>query len=151
VLRAGDTFQVECTPSTRYYHARFMRTIKIAKVTREEEEKARRLIAIQDAALREVAPGVPAAVPDRIYREGVLGAGLASAYTNKTFYSVGLMLPPVGGEFLEAAPGATWRFEVGMTFHTYVLAGSFGFSETITITPQGCERLTNYARELFVS
>lgn len=150
VLRDGDTLQVECTPSTRYYHARFMRTIKVARATAAEEDTARRLIAIQDAALREVGPGVPAALPDRIYREGVLGAGLAASYTNKTFYSIGLMMPPVGGEFLEAAPGCTWLFEPGMVFHTYVLAGSFGFSETIAITATGCERLTNFPRELLV-
>ena len=50
-----------------------------------------------------------------------------------------------------AAPGSAWAFEPGMTFHTYVLAGSFGFSETITITDDGFERLTNFPRELLVA
>ena len=71
-------------------------------------------------------------------------------YTNKTFYSVGLLLHPSGGEALEAAPGCGWRFEAGMTFHTYVLARGFGMSETIAVTADGHERLTNFPRQLFV-
>jgi Xaa-Pro dipeptidase len=151
VLARGDTVQLECTPSTRYYHARFMRTIKVHEASAQEREKAARLIAIQDRALAAVGPGVPAAVPDRIYREGVLGAGLRDSYTNKTFYSIGLMMPPSGGEGLEAAPGCTWAFAPGMVFHTYVLADSFGFSETILITERGHERLTNFRRDLLIS
>jgi Xaa-Pro dipeptidase len=151
VLEMGDTLQLECTPSVRYYHARFMRTIKVGSATPAEREKLRRIIAVQDRALAEVGPGVPAAIPDRIYREGILSEGLRKDYTNKTFYSIGLMMPPVGGEPLEAAPGCTWTFEPGMTLHTYVLADSFGFSETITITKDGYERLTNYPRELIVT
>jgi Xaa-Pro dipeptidase len=128
-----------------------MRTIKIARATDAERRKLETIIAIQDAALAEVRPGVPASVPDRIYRDGILGAGLRKDYTNKTFYSIGLMMPPVGGESLEAAPGADWAFEPGMVFHTYVLADSFGFSETIAITADGHERLTRYPRALIVT
>ncbi len=76
---------------------------------------------------------------------------MRETYTNKTFYSVGLMLAPNGGEPLEAEPSSTWAFEPGMTFHTYVLASGFGMSETISITETGCERLTNFPRQLFVS
>ena len=119
VLAPGDIVQIEVTPNVRHYHARFMRPAKVGNATDEDQRTVERLISIQDAALREVAPGVPANVPDAIYRDGILSAGLRSNYTNKTFYSVGLMLSPNGGEPLEAAPGATWRFEPGMTFHTY--------------------------------
>ena len=94
---------------------------------------------------------VAATVPDAIYREGVLSAGLRETYTNKTMYSVGFMLLPISGENLEASPVADWSFEVGMTLHTYVLAKGFGMSETIAITPDGYERLTNFPRTLFVS
>lgn len=151
VLRRGDTLQCECTPAVRHYHARFMRTIKIGEATQAERDKLAAIVAVQDEALAAVAPGVEAAVPDRIYREGILARGLRKDYTNKTFYSIGLMMPPVGGEALEAAPGATWRFEPGMVFHTYVLADSFGFSETILVTAQGWERLTLYPRALIVT
>ncbi len=151
VLAAGDIVQIEVTPNVRHYHARFMRPAKVGYATEEDHRAVEQLIAIQEAALREVAPGVPASVPDGIYREGVLAAGLRSRYTNKTFYSIGLMLPPNGGEPLEAAPGCTWRFATGMTFHTYVLARGFGMSETIAVTETGHERLTHFPRRLFIT
>ena len=151
ILEEGDTLQLEVTPNVRQYHARFMRTIKIGRATAEERSRAAALIAIQDRALAEVGPGVPAALPDRIYREGIAATGLTDTYTNKTFYSVGLLLRPSGGEPLEATPGCTWRFRPGMTFHTYVLVDGFGFSETIAVTATGHERLTRYPRRLIVT
>lgn len=151
VLRRGDTLQCETTPAVKHHHARFMRTIKIGAASQLEEAKLQAIIEVQDTALAAVRSGVAASIPDAIYRDGILGRGLRKDYTNKTFYSIGLMMPPVGGEALEAAPGATWTFEPGMVFHTYVLADSFGFSETIAITETGFERLTQFPRQLFVT
>ncbi len=89
-------------------------------------------------------------MPDAIYRDGVLSEGMRETYTNKTFYSIGLLLQPSGGEPLEAAPSCRWQFEAGMTFHTYVLARGFGMSETIAVTTDGYERLTCFPRKLFL-
>ncbi|MFM7679723.1 MAG: M24 family metallopeptidase [Roseiflexaceae bacterium] len=151
VLALGDIVQIETTPNVRHYHARFMRPIKVAHASDADYRTVEQLVAIQDAALATIKPGVAATVPDRIYREGVLSAGLRDSYTNKTMYSVGFMLLPVSGEDLEASPVAEWSFAVGMTLHTYVLAQGFGMSETIAITPDGYERLTTFPRQLFVS
>ncbi|MBE2276310.1 MAG: aminopeptidase P family protein [Rhodobacteraceae bacterium] len=151
VLARGDIVQVETTPNARHYHARFMRPIRVAEATDADHHLAELLVGIQDAALAEVRPGVPARVPDAIYREGVLSAGLRETYTNKTFYSVGLQLQPSGGEPLEAHPGADWAFEENMVFHSYVLARGFGMSETIRVTADGHERLTRFPRRLFVT
>ena len=150
VLEAGDIVQIETTPNVRHYHARFMRPIRVGPVKDDDRRIVEKLIEIQDAALREVKPGVAASIPDSIYREGILSAGLRETYTNKTFYSVGLLLQPNGGEPLEAASGCTWSFEPGQTFHTYVLAQGFGMSETISITEDGYELLTHFPRRLFV-
>lgn len=151
VLERGDIVQIETTPNVRHYHARFMRPIRVAEASDEDHRIVETLIRIQDQAMSEVRPGVAATVPDAIYREGVLSAGLRESYTNKTFYSVGLLLQPNGGEPMEAEPQATWRFQPGMTFHTYVLARGFGMSETITVTKDGFEKLTNFPRRLFVA
>ncbi len=150
VLEAGDIVQIETTPNVKHYHARFMRPIRVGPVQDDDHKVVEQLITIQDAAMREVKPGVSASVPDAIYRDGVLSAGLRETYTNKTFYSVGLLLQPNGGEPLEAAAGSNWTFEPGQTFHTYVLARGFGMSETIAITETGYEKLTNFPRQLFV-
>lgn len=151
ILETGDLVQIETTPNVRYYHARFMRPIKSGAATQKEHDLVAQLAAIQDRALDAVGPGVAAIVPDKLYRDGVLGARLAERYTNKTFYSVGLMFEPTSGEPLEATPTSTWRFKPGMTLHTYVLARGFGLSETIAITQTGYERLTRFPRRLFVA
>lgn len=148
VLEHGDIVQIETTPNVRHYHTRFMRPIRVAEASDKDHRIVETLIHIQDEALAAV---VPATVPDAIYREGVLSAGLRETYTNKTFYSVGLLLLPTGGEPLEAEPQAEWTFQPGMTFHTYVLARGFGMSETIAITESGHERLTAFPRQLFVA
>jgi len=150
-LEAGQTVQFEALACVRHYHARFMRTIKIGRASADDLRLAECLIRIQDDAIAAAAAGVHASVPDAIYRNGVLSAGLAERYTNKTFYGVGLLLPPSGGEGPEASPVADWVFAANMTFHTYVLARDFGFSETILVTETGCERLTNYPRKLIVT
>jgi Xaa-Pro dipeptidase len=149
-LEHGDTLQYEPTPHTRHYNARFMRTIKIGAASAAERAMAEALIAVQDRAIAAVAPGVPATVPDRIYREGIVGTALVPAYTNKTFYSVGLLMHPTDAEPLEATPEAEWCFEPGMTFHSYLLVNGFGMSETILVTPTGVERLTGFPRALLV-
>ena len=96
VFARGDTIQLETLPCVRHYHARFMRPIKVARARPHDEALAARLVEIQDAALAEVRPDVPAAVPDGVYRRGVREAGLVENYTKKTFYSLGLLLPPAG-------------------------------------------------------
>ncbi len=151
IIQAGDHVQIETTPNVRYYHARFMRPIKAGIASDEDHAIVAKLIAIQDKALDVVGAGVSVREPDRIYREGVLRAGLADSYTNKTFYSVGLMFDPTSGEPLEATAASTWAFAAGMTLHSYVLARGFGISETIAITESGFERLTNFPRQLFVT
>ena len=151
IIEVGDHVQVETTPNVRYYHARFMRPIKAGVASDKDHDIVARLIAIQDRALAEVGAGIAAAIPDRIYREGVLRSGLLDQYTNKTFYSIGLMFEPTSGEPLEATAHSTWSFATGMVLHTYVLAYGFGISETIAVTDTRFERLTNFSRQLFVT
>lgn len=151
VLELGDTVQLETTPSVRHYHARFMRTIKVGKTSQQDMDLIEKIISIQNKGLAEVGPGVLATVPDKIIRDHIKKDQLAENYTNRTFYSVGLLMPPNGMETLVATPSCTWKFEPGMTFHTYLLLQGFGFSETILITKNGYERLTKFPRELLVS
>ena len=149
IFKSGDKIQLETTPHVKYYHARFMRPIMVESATDQEYKFVESLINIQDEALKEVKPGVLAVVPDLIYREGIMNLVNKGQYTNKTFYSIGLLMEPSGGEPLEAHPLAKWQFRKGMTFHTYLLVNGFGMSETILINESGYERLTNFPRKLF--
>ncbi len=151
VLATGDTVQLETLPCVRHYHARFMRPIKVGRATAEERALVQGLVEAQDEALALVKPGTPARIPDAAYRDGLLRRGVVRSYARKTFYSIGLLLAPSGGEPLEAHPSADWAFEPGMTLHTYLLVQGFGMSETIAITDSGYERLTKFDRRLFVT
>ncbi len=151
VLEVGDTLQLEPCPHVRQYHARFMRTIKVGRASPDDQALMTTLIAIQDRALATVGPGIMASVPDRIYRDGIISTGIVSLYTNKTFYSIGLLIDPHGAEPLEATPAATWTFQPGQVFHSYLLVGGFGCSETICVTDSSYERLTTFPRRLLVS
>ena len=148
VLDSHDLLQLEVRACAHHYHARFMRPIRLGGASEADHRLAETLINIQDEALAAVRPGVPATVPDAIYRDAILSKRLASSYTSKTFYSLGLLLAPCSGEPLEAAPGCDWLFEENMVFHTYLLVQGFGFSETIAITADGHERLTRFPRSL---
>lgn len=150
-LRPGDTIQYEPIACVRHYHARFMRPVKVAPATARDADRAAMLAAIQDEALASVAPGVPGSVPDRIYRARLAETGLAPDYPMKTFYGVGLLLPPSGGEGPEATPDAAWTFAEGMTFHSYLMVEGFGMSETIAVTGDGIERLTRFPRRLLIA
>lgn len=150
VLEPGDTVQYEPIACVRHYHARFMRPIKVGPAAAADHDRAAALAAIQDEALALVAPGVPASVPDRLYRARLAETGLAPDYPNKTFYGLGLLLPPSGGEGPEATPDADWTFAPGMTFHSYLIVAGFGMSETIAVTDDGIERLTRFPRQLLL-
>lgn len=149
-IRSGDLVFIEINGNVHHYNSRFMRPVRLGTAHDDEVRLAERLIAIQDRAILAVAPGVSATVPDGIYRDGILGTGAVDRYTNKTFYSLGFMLWPNSYEPLEATPGADWTFEVGMTFHTYLIVNGLCFSEIVAVTANGVEILTRFPRQLFV-
>jgi len=150
IFKKGDKIQLETTPHVRNYHARFMRPIMVEECSEKELRFVESLIEIQNNALEEVKPGISAKIPDKIYRDGILTLDNTIQYTNKTFYSIGLLMEPSGGEPLEAHPKANWNFKENMTFHTYLLVNGFGMSETIRITSCGFERITQFPRKLLI-
>lgn len=150
IFKKGDKIQLETTPHVRNYHARFMRPIVVENCSQKDLKLVESIITIQDNALKEVKPGVSAKIPDKVYRDGILSLDKNIRYTNKTFYSIGLLMEPSGGEPLEAHPKADWRFKENMTFHTYLLVNGFGMSETIRITSKGYERITKFPRKLLI-
>ena len=150
IFKKGDKIQLETTPHVRNYHARFMRPIMVEECSEKELRFVESLIEIQNNALEEVKPGISAKIPDKIYRDGILTLDNTIQYTNKTFYSIGLLMEPSGGEPLEAHPKANWNFKENMMFHTYLLVNGFGMSETIRITSYGFERITQFPRKLLI-
>ena len=155
-IGVGEPVQVELGGCYHRYTAPQMRTV----FTGAPDDRQRRLIDVQMAALetlygavrpgrsaRDVAEEVGQAVTEveqEIFRSGHFG------------YSIGLGFPPTwtdGPAYLSAA--CDLLLEPGMTFHTpfsWRLPKVFviGTSETIAVTEEGCEILTDQTRSVFV-
>jgi Xaa-Pro dipeptidase len=149
VLQRGDTLVLEVDGCVHHYYSRFFRTIKIGEATAEEQALAARVIELQDRAWSGVRAGAPAAAADAVLRSGI-EALTGRPYTNNSFGSIGLTLYPPAAALLAVA-GSDWRFEAGMTFHSYAKVNTMFFSETLLVTNDGYERLTCFPRELVVT
>jgi Xaa-Pro dipeptidase len=93
---------------------------------------------------------VDAAAKRAAARHGRLGS-----FTKRTGYSIGLNYAPDWGEghFLDLKENDPTVLESGMTFHMPMSLRADGelavaVSESVMVTPTGCEVLTNYPREL---
>jgi Xaa-Pro dipeptidase len=127
-----------------------MRPTAIGGATTEQREVARRLIEIQDEQWAAMRPGVVAREVDRICREQVLAAGLRAVYLNATGYTLGFVGVPRTSDFTRVfLPSSDWVLEQGMVFHMYTWAQGMTFSDTILVTGDGHERLTQVERTLF--
>jgi Xaa-Pro dipeptidase len=83
-------------------------------------------------------------------------AGFEANYRKRTGYSVGVSYPPDWGEghILSLRHGDPTPLEPGMVFHVVPALREYGrwavgVSETVLVTPDGCEVLTNFPRRLF--
>jgi Xaa-Pro dipeptidase len=102
-------------------------------------------------------PRVPAGDIDALAREMIANSEFSAEQSSRTAYSVGIGLPPDWGEgqILSMEPRETRRLEANMTFHLLPWVqvpgkGSLGLTETIRVTEDGCEQITNFERRLFV-
>jgi Xaa-Pro aminopeptidase len=153
-LSRGDLLHMELVPSVNGYSARIMRPTVIGPPSAEQVDTAAQLIEIQDEQIAAMKPGAVARDVDRVCRARILGAGLRESYDNFTGYTLGYYgatHPPRTSDFTRAfLPTAEWVLESRMVFHMYTGARGMAFSETVLVTENGAERLTQLERCLFV-
>ncbi|PWC19072.1 aminopeptidase P family protein [Brenneria roseae subsp. roseae] len=153
-LAEGDIVHMELLSTLHGYSARLMRPAIIGKATQRQREIAEQLIHIQDAQFAAMRPGAVAKDIDALVRDAVLVAGLRDDYASITGYNLGYysISTPHTSDFSRVfVPNAEWRLKPGMVFHMYIYAEGLAFSETIAITEQGHERLTQTPRRLFIA
>ena len=150
-LEAGDILHAESIPAYRGYSARLMRSTSIGSPAHEVADAAQRLIAIQEEQFAAMRPGAVAHDIDAILRDRVLAEGLRDRYENTTGYTIGFLGTLRTSDFTRTfLPDADWPLEQGMTFHMYAWAQGMAFSDTVLVTSDGHERLTNVDRQLFI-
>ncbi|PWC13772.1 aminopeptidase P family protein [Brenneria roseae subsp. americana] len=153
-LVSGDILHTELVSFKRGYSARLMRPIVIGKASSQQKALAEQLIAIQDKQFAAMKPGAVAKDIDSLVRDAVIAAGLRKDYASITGYTLGYYprISPRTSDFSRVfVPNAEWRLKPGMVFHMYIYAEGLAFSETIAITEQGHERLTQTPRRLFIA
>ena len=84
-------------------------------------------------------------------------AGFGPYFRHRLGYSIGVNYPPDWGEgqILSLRKGEPRLLEPGMTFHMVPLCLVYrefgiGFSETVRVTEDGCERFSTLPREIVV-
>lgn len=153
-LKGGDLVFMEYGGNFKRYTAPMMRMACLGEPPAGAEKVIEACLATLQAVLDGVRPGrtchdvalearaAHRAVDDEAYIAGVYG------------YHVGVGYPPTWADSIGfIAEGVEEFFRPGMTFHlplAFRLPGRFGIgiSETILVTEDGCEALSDYPREL---
>jgi Xaa-Pro dipeptidase len=148
-LRRGDCIFLEIPGCVNRYHAAYMRTAVIGKPSARWRSAEEAVADGLKAALAAIKPGVTSGEVDWACREITSRAGFSENHRHRVGYSIGIAFPPDWGEghIMSIRPEDPTPLEAGMTFHlvpTVFFDGEaqIGFSETVLVTEEGCERLT---------
>lgn len=155
VIESGDNVPVELTGVTQRYAGPLFRTFYVGKAP---EKMKRDFHVVKDqleAAIEAIKPGVTSHDVDLAAKNAAARHDKLSSFTKRTGYSIGLNYAPDWGEghFLDLKEQDQTVLEAGMTFHIPMSLRADGelavaVSESVLVTPTGCEVLTNYPREL---
>ncbi|MEJ2359690.1 MAG: Xaa-Pro peptidase family protein [Deinococcales bacterium] len=155
-IQDRDSVFLEIGGCRNRYHAAMMRTVVVGRADPELKHAFEVVLQAVDAATRTIRPGVPAGEVDRVCRALIAEAGFGENQASRTAYSIGIAVPPDWGEgqILSMKPGEGRPLQRTMTVHLLPWVqipgkGGVGCSETIRVTEDGCEVLTDFPRELF--
>lgn len=156
-VRAGEAVYFEVGASIKRYHAAIMRIGFIGdppKLFYDLFDICRRSL---EAGLPLMKPGTPAEDVDHAARKVIDDAGYGDKFRHKAGYSIGIALPPDWSEArtMMLRGGEKRALQPGMIYHFLPAVFEYreygvGLSETVLITEDGHEVLTNYPRELHV-
>jgi Xaa-Pro dipeptidase len=156
-VQANEFVFLEISGAIKRYHAPMMRTVYVGQPGKQVREGEKVVLEAIHTAIDAIKPGVPAGEIDALARRIIADSRFAAEQSSRTAYSVGIGLPPDWGEgqILSMQPGETRPLEPNMTFHLLPWVqipgqGSIGITETVRVTPDGCEVLTRFERKLFV-
>lgn len=154
-MQTGDVVMLEMAGCQQRYHSALMRSGVIGDPSPEIQRAERLVKEAFDAMLAVIKPGIPASKPDSVARQILREAGLTQA--SRSAYSIGIALSPDWGEghIISMQQGDDQPLQANMTFHLLPwiqIAGQGGISlsETIRITDDGCEFLTDFERSIFI-
>lgn len=156
-LQPGDCVFLEVAGCVDRYHAAMMRTGWIGKPDARVRDAEKVCIEALEATLDAIKAGRRVADVDKISREIIGTSGIGLMQMTRSAYSIGIAFAPDWGEggIISFHPREERLLQENMVFHVIpwgLIPGEFamGFSETVRVTADGCEVLTNLPRRLFV-
>lgn len=153
-IQRGDLVFLEAGANINRYHAMISRNCVVGRATERQRHLAGTVIAALDSAIDAIRPGVTSGQVDQGCRAVFERAGLGHYFDHRTAYGIGIGFPPnwAEGRFLSLRPNDDTVLQAGMTFHLvpslFMPEGGFMASESVAVTDDGCEVLTNYPRKL---
>ncbi|MCH8077247.1 MAG: aminopeptidase P family protein [SAR324 cluster bacterium] len=156
-VKKEEAVHLEIGVSMKRYHAATLRAAFLGNPPKHFMELTDLCNRALEAGLTLMRPGTPAEQVDHAVRKVIDDAGYGHKFRHKAGYSIGVGFPPDWSEAgaMMLRGGESRPLEPGMIFH--ILPAIFeyreygvGMSETVLITENGHEVLTNVERKLFV-
>lgn len=156
-LANDDLMYFEISASKHRYTAALMRTIFIGSPKDEWRRAADAVIGAVAAAMDTIKPGATPHEADTAARAVTQKAGFGEYHRNRLGYSIGVSYPPDWGEgeIISLRQEEHRPLVPGMTFHMPPLCLKYrefgiGFSESIVVTENGCEKLSEIPCEIVI-
>jgi len=157
IIEQGDIIMLELAGCLKRYHAPLMRTGFVGEPSIRVREAEKVVKEAFQAMVETIRPGVSAHEVDAASRKVIGASPIGGKQGSRSAYSVGIGLPPDWGEghILSMQPQEMRPLQANMTFHVLPWIqvegeGGISFSETVRVTENGCELVTQFERGLFV-
>ncbi len=153
-IKKGDVVLLEGAGCVDRYHAMMSRSAVVGKATDEHKATADALIEILETAVETIRPGVTSGEVDFACRSKVEKRGLGHYFKSRTAYGIGIGFPPnwAEGHIYSLRADDPMVLQPNMTFHVIPTMFRKGYgmaiSDSVRVTEDGCEVLTNYPRQL---
>ena len=148
-FQPGDVLVTETSAPIWGYNAELERTLIIGPPTDEARLLFDHMVAAQKVALDCLRPGIACADVDRAVLEYFAANGLMSYWQQHVGHAIGLRdhEPPFldVGDHTRVEAGMVFTIEPGLYAPT---VGGFRHSDTVVVTPDGIEVLTEYPKDI---
>lgn len=157
VLQRGDVLTYELPGVVRRYCAALFRCGTVGQPTKEISKRAAATREALQAVIDAIRPGVTFQDVNRVHRQAMVKYGYGHLVRFQTAYSLGINYPPDWGEghIIKIQDNDERLLAPGMVFHVGIGLYDLGTSvvetsETVAVTEDGCDVLTEFPRDLFV-
>ncbi len=134
---------------TNGYYSEDERTIFVGEPGAEPRRLFDVMLRAQEAGIAAIRPGRPCSAVDRAAREVIEAAGYGAAFIHRTGHGMGIDVHELpffaAGDETILAPGMVMSVEPGIYLPGI---GGFRHSDTIFVTEDGCEVITQYPKTL---